>query len=103
MPVHYEVSVVPDEHLRAAFASYMRAKHVREVLDTGCFVEARFAVAEGGKFRTTYVASSPEELERYLGQHAARLRADFADHFPNGVVVTREIWEVVEEWTATSP
>lgn len=93
----YEVTVTAEPHLRDAFATYTRTKHIREVLATGCFVSAQFASAESGAFRTSYVASTQEDLDRYLEQHAARMRADFAAHFPSGVAVSRANWEVLEE------
>jgi hypothetical protein len=94
----YEVTVTPDAAIASAFETYMREKHIREVLDTGCFTGARFAAAPGGKYRTSYSAATQEELDRYLRLHAARLRDDFAAHFPAGVAVSRETWQVLEEW-----
>lgn len=97
----YEVSVTPEPHLRPSFERYMRGTHIAAVLATGCFVRAHFAVmTEGWKYRTTYVAAAREDLDRYLARHAQRLRDDFGAHFPAGVAVSREVWEVVEEWSA---
>jgi hypothetical protein len=52
----------------------------------------------GGEFRTVYSARTTADLERYLAQHAERLRADFAAVFPTGVVASREVWETIERF-----
>jgi hypothetical protein len=36
--------------------------------------------------------------ERYLARHAPRLRDDFASHFPQGVTVSREVWQTLQRW-----
>jgi hypothetical protein len=96
----YEVTVTPEAAIATAFETYMREKHIREVLDTGCFTSAQFAAAPAGKYRTSYSAATQEQLDRYLQLHASRLRDDFAAHFPSGMKVGRETWQVVEQWQA---
>lgn len=96
--IFYEVTAIPDADTREAYEQYMRTKHVDDVLASGCFVAARIAVTDEGLYRTTYVAATRADLDRYLAEHAPRLRADFAEHIPRGVKVSREILEVLEEW-----
>ena len=96
--VLYEVTATPSPELRDVYERYMRETHIRDVLATGCFTGADFAVASSGSFRTSYIAARQEELDRYLDQHAQRLRADFASHFPAGITLSREVWTVVEGW-----
>jgi len=98
--VVYEVTATPEPEIRGAYESYMRKTHIGDVLETGCFVAAHFSVAASGQFRTSYIASQQEHLDRYLEQHAQRLRDDFAAHFPAGIALTRNVWNVVEEWQA---
>ena len=38
------------------------------------------------------------DLERYLSTHAARMRSDFAAHFPQGDTVSREVWMAIQAW-----
>lgn len=45
-----------------------------------------------------YRARSQEELDGYLDEHTARLRADFAQHFPAGVELARKTWEELQRW-----
>jgi len=96
--IRYEVRLEVDPAHAAAIESYMRDEHIAEVLATGCFIGARFERAESGAFRTTYVAATPGDLDRYMADHATRLRADFLTRFPDGVTPTRELWTEIQEW-----
>lgn len=101
MAVRYEVTLEVPEAERDAVERYMRGKHVAEVLATGCFTGARLDRWEGG-FRTTYEAASDADLARYLEQHAARLRDDFATHLPAGLGVSRRVFHPLQEWPRDS-
>ncbi len=94
--ISYEVTVSVSDELATKFERYMTERHIREVIDTGCFISATFARNEDGSFRSSYLASDHDSLERYLEEHAARLRADFAEHFPTGADATREEWVVID-------
>ncbi len=92
----YEVTVTVGADLIDAYESYMVDRHIPDVLATGCFVSAEMSQS-GEKFRVSYYAETRESLDRYLASDTERLRADFAEHFPDGVAVTREIWDVITE------
>lgn len=96
--IFYEVTARPEPGVRAAYESYMRQKHVADVLATGCFTGARLAGSADGLYRTTYIAATREDLDRYLDGHAQRLRDDFSAHFPAGIALSREVLEVLREW-----
>jgi Domain of unknown function (DUF4286) len=99
----YEVTtVVPPANI-AAYESYMRDRHVREVLDTGCFLSATIARSLPGRYRIRYVATSMDVLDRYLSRFAQQFRADFAAHLGSDVEVTREVWTELQQWDATAP
>jgi hypothetical protein len=96
--IAYEVVAEVDERLVGRYEQYMREKHIPEVLATGCFQAAVLACASPGRYRTTYVARTQADLDRYLEAHTAGFRADFAAHFPEGVSLSREVWVTVERW-----
>jgi hypothetical protein len=96
--IRYEVVVETAPELAERFAEYMRAKHIPEILATGCFVEIRLQRADGDRFRTSYLADGRPALDRYLAEHTERFRADFRAHFPEGVNAVREIWTDLEAW-----
>jgi len=89
----YEVTIqLDDPSLAPALESYMRDKHVGEVFATGCFLHAHFEQSAPDVYRTRYGVASQEDLDRYVAEHAPRLRADFHEHFPAGVRLSRAVW-----------
>lgn len=97
--VTYEVTALVRPDLIDAYEAYMR-RHIVELLATGRFVRATFARSTGHRYRIRYAALDQRAVERYVAEDAPRLRADFAEHFPNGVEVSREVWETIGEWPA---
>jgi uncharacterized protein DUF4286 len=95
----YEVTAVVEARLAEAYERYMRQQHIPDVLATGCFQSADFASAAPGRYRMRYEASTDDDLERYLATHAARLREDAASRFPEGVVLSREVWTAIQRWS----
>jgi cytochrome b len=96
--LRYEVTVEVEPALAETFVRYMSGKHIPEVLATGCFRRIRLDRAGPTTFRTVYEAATPDDLDRYLRNHTAGFRADFASHFPAGVTATRAIWTQVALW-----
>jgi uncharacterized protein DUF4286 len=98
MSVVYEVTAVVEHELEAEWERYMRERHIPDVLATGCFTRASLTRAQGGRYRISYHADSTADLDRYVAQSAPALRAEFAARYPGGVALTRETWELVQEW-----
>jgi hypothetical protein len=94
MKVYYEVTATVPEKLAADFESYMIGIHIPDVLETGYFAAATIAKSDG-RYKIRYEAHDRMALDQYLKKDAARLRTDFAEHFPEGVQVTREEWNKV--------
>jgi hypothetical protein len=94
----YEVTAVVEARLAETYERYMRQQHIPDVLASGCFQRADLASATPGRYRMRYEASTDEDLERYLATHAARLREDVASRFPEGVVLSREVWTAIQRW-----
>lgn len=96
--ITYEVTASVEHTLIAEYEQYMREHHIPDVLATGWFLGATFGRAAPGRYRIRYEAPDAESLERYLAANAARLRSDLQRRFPSGVALTRENWEVLEQW-----
>lgn len=96
--VTYEVTTIVESGLVEAYERYMRERHVPDLLATGCFEGAVLMRAAPGRYRVCYEAANDEDLERYLGKHATRLRLDFESHFPEGVTASREVWTAIQSW-----
>jgi hypothetical protein len=76
----------------------MRERHIPDVLATGLFSGARFARSDEGQYQATYHLDGRAALEKYIQVHAARLRADFTAHFPEGVELSRDNWTTLHQW-----
>ncbi len=92
----YEVTIqLEDAALADVLERYMRDRHVADVVATGCFLDGRLERSAETVYRTRYTVASQEDLDRYLADHAPRLRADFHQHFPAGVQLSRAVWREV--------
>ncbi|PYS99064.1 MAG: hypothetical protein DMF63_13405 [Acidobacteria bacterium] len=96
--VIYEVRTVVERDLCGRYERYMTDQHIPDLMKTGCFTEASFENFDGGEYQMRYVASSREQLDRYLRDHAPRLRQDFLSHFPDGITVWRKEWNVIRHF-----
>jgi hypothetical protein len=94
----YEVTAVVEHGLAEEWERYMRERHIPDVLASGWFTRASLTRARGGRYRICYHAKSTAELDRYLAESAPALRAEFSARYPGGIALTREIWELVQDW-----
>lgn len=100
--VIYEITAEVRPELVEKYEDYMRNRHIPDLLATGYFRVAAFTRSAAGRYRIRYEAFSQAALDKYLERNAARLRADFTAHFPAGVELSREVWEVVQIWSDVS-
>lgn len=98
--VIYEVTTTVRAALVEAYEKYMRERHIPDLLATGYFEGAKFTCAENNRYRIQYEAPDRETLDDYLKTDATRLRDDFIQHFPEGIEVSRENWNIVQSWKA---
>jgi hypothetical protein len=98
--IFYEITaVVNAEEPVEKYERFMCERHIPDLLATGCFRAATFARRANENFyRIVYEAHDARALDRYLTEHAPRLRADFLAHFPVGIEFTREVWTVLQKW-----
>jgi hypothetical protein len=96
--VLYEVTLEVDPPLAERLIAYMQNDHIPGIYQTGCFRRVSFQRASATRFRTSYQAASPTDLERYLTVHAEAFRADFRAHFPSGLRISRETWTEDTIW-----
>lgn len=91
----YEITATVDGELVEAYEKYMTEQHIPDLLATGNFAAAFFAKS-GTVYRVGYHADSREQFDAYMTAHAERLRADFTEHFPTGIEVSRQVLEIVK-------
>lgn len=95
MPQIYEVIAVVDAGRTAEFETYMSDEHIPDVLATGCFAAAFFA-KEGNRYTVGYHVNTPEDMRRYLDDHASKLRDDVVQRFGDGVQTSRRMLEIIK-------
>ena len=95
----YNVTVNIDESVHDEWYDYMTTTHIKDVMDTGLFEEARFsrilAEEEGGKsYSIQYLCTSMEVLEKYQEKYAYGLQADHSKKFEGKFVAFRTLLRV---------
>ena len=96
--VTYEVNALVEPQLQDTYERFMRDQHIPDVYRTGCFQGVVFERGRPGQYRVRYQAATQADVDRYLREHTARLRADFTAHFPTGIQLSREIWTELQRW-----
>lgn len=95
----YEITAEVRPDLTETYEHYMRQRHIPDLLATGFFDSVKLTRC-GCLYRIWYEAN---DLDGYLARDAARLRSDFLEHFPAGVELVRETWELIESWPEIRP
>jgi hypothetical protein len=96
--MNYEITALVDADFVESYERYMIDAHIPDLMATGCFIDVKFTRSLPGRYRVLYFARDRDALDEYFRVHAARLRGDFAEHFPAGIEVSRENWDVLGSW-----
>lgn len=96
--ITYEITAKVRPDLCEKYEIYMRERHIPDLLGTDCFSGASLSTDGAGSFRMRYEAPDREALDRYLREHAAPLRKDAEEHFPEGVELSRTEWTIIQNW-----
>lgn len=99
-PVVYEITIRVEPEILEDFRAYMIDEHVPDLLATGHFSSATIA-SDGTTLSISYVARSSTELQKYLDEHASRLRAAVIERFPQGFQIERREWHLIAKFEAS--
>ncbi|MEP6903588.1 MAG: DUF4286 family protein [Actinomycetota bacterium] len=94
----YEITCIVRADSIEKYEKYMRELHIPDLLTTNYFSGAKFTRSGENRYRIQYEADDQKALDDYLSLGAVHLRADFLAHFPEGVELSRENWEVLQIW-----
>jgi Domain of unknown function (DUF4286) len=94
----YEVTLQVEPAIARQVEAHMIREHIPEIYATRCFERIVFDQASPSRFRTRYEARSDADLQRYVAEHAPRLREAFHAAFPSGVTLSRETWTELRCW-----
>jgi hypothetical protein len=97
----YNVTVNVNEEIQEDWLRWMNQEHIPDVLQTGCFLDARISrllqIEEMGgiTYSIQYSLESEDQLERYRVEHATRLQALHSKKFNGKFAAFRTVMEVV--------
>ena len=99
----YNVTVSIDESIHEDWLTWMRTKHVPDVMATGCFIEARISRVHGEEqggftFAISYVASSQDKIDEYQNSHAPALQSEHNAKYAGNVAAFRTMLTILEEF-----
>lgn len=96
----YNVTTSVDKQVEEQWLAWMRHTHIPDVLATGLFLDARMSRVladdeDSVSYATQYTCSDMATYERYVAEHAPRLRADSEKYYGGIAVSFRTLLEVV--------
>ncbi len=94
----YEVTcILTDKNIEEQFEVYMKEKHIKEVFQTGCFLNAAFVKTnEPLTYKSIYYVKDQSRLNDYISNFAPRLRKDVTDLFSEGnIQFKRNIYAIL--------
>jgi hypothetical protein len=97
----YNVTCSVDREIAEDWVTWMKDKHIPELLKTGLFYEYRILKVLSHddpatfSFAVQYHAKNIEDVDIYLLKHAPRLRADVSNRYGEKVVAFRTLLEEV--------
>lgn len=100
----YNVTINIDESLHQQWLTWMKTKHINDVLATGKFTSARLVkvlVEEemgGITYAIQYTTDSKDTLQRYYNEDAPRLREEGNKLFGDKMLAFRTELELIEEF-----
>ena len=98
----YNVTVKIDSEIEEEWITWMRNKHIPDVMDTGCFTSSailrlKFPVEdEGVTFAIQYSCPDMKTLEQYHAQYAIGLQKEHSELFKGRFVSFRTVLEEVD-------
>jgi hypothetical protein len=100
----YNVTVSIDPQIEQEWLAWMRATHIPEVLQSGCFLESKISrihgEEEGGvTYSILYTSPSQDKYDEYQRDHAPRLQKDHTEKYQGKFAAFRTILTVVEHFT----
>jgi len=102
--IKYNVSVSVPQDLAGEWESWMREKHIADVVATGKFISAqlwRVLEPESAgvvQFSVEYIAEDLAEYEEYRTKYAPGLQADHTEIFGTRVTASRRVLNEIQQW-----
>lgn len=96
----YNVTIILEEDIHAAWLDWMQNIHIEQVMRTGCFASSRMLKVlespnDGVTYCIQYVADSLDKYDEYQQKFAAALQKDYPAEFGNKFVSFRTVMEFI--------
>lgn len=99
--VIYNVTIKVDPVIQHEWLKWLREEHIPEILETGCFSNARIfhllemEESDGITYAVQYEARDKSDYERYLSEFATSMRKKATDKWTNQFIAFRSVLELV--------
>lgn len=99
----YNVTVSIDARVQEEWLTWMRGTHVPDVMETGCFNEARISRVHGDEegglsFAISYVAPSQASYDLYEEKFATKLQAEHTAKYAGKFAAFRTMLTILDEF-----
>lgn len=97
----YNVTVKLEKEIEAAWVSWIKDQHIADLMNTGLFTDARLCrlleqdETDGVTYIAQYFCKSIDEYNKYIDEHAPRMREEGFKKFGNRFIAFRTVMEVV--------
>ncbi|MFM7357517.1 MAG: DUF4286 family protein [Sediminibacterium sp.] len=97
----YNITTLVVHPIAVDWLNWMKAKHIPEIMKSGCFLEYRFlrlqdqVETEGLTFSLQLLTANREDYERYLREFAPCLREDARQLWGENALSFRTLMQVV--------
>lgn len=97
----YNVTISLDPTVEQEWLKWMREKHIKDVLNTNCFLECKLSRVHGEEeggvtYSMMYLASSEKQYMEYQQKYAPALQAEHSEKFKNRFAGFRTTLTVLE-------
>ncbi|NNE29020.1 MAG: DUF4286 family protein [Saprospiraceae bacterium] len=98
----YNVTLNVDTDVHEDWLAWMKAIHIPDVMDTGCFKSYRICqllrqAEEGITYSIQYICEDTKTLHFYQVNHAPELQKEHQERYGDKVLAFRSLLEVIEE------
>lgn len=97
----YNVTISLDKEIEKDWVKWMQETHLKEVMETGMFLENRFTKiltdeADGISYSVQYLAPDMQTYERYKNEFAPALQKKGLEQFPGKFVAFRTLLALID-------
>lgn len=104
----YNVTVSVDQTIEIQWLEWMKVKHIKEVLGTGCFLSAKLmrltshSQPDATSYAVQYLCESNEKLKQYYDDFSEKMRKDGSELWGDKMQAFRTELELIQDFYSTN-